>query len=191
MSTRAHESGTLDNRHKLNRDDQSNRHEKRSPEWTGELGREPLPLKGYAALLAIYGTGVASLFGWATKNERTLDDVSFADLAVLAMGSQKLARMASKDRVGTLIRQPFTEYDGTDGALPGEAIESARRDRGQLVQAVGELLCCPYCTTTWAATALFGTYLANRNLGRTVATLLSTVGAADVVQRLYHDVLSH
>ncbi|QDG49482.1 DUF1360 domain-containing protein [Persicimonas caeni] len=185
MTTRAHESGTLDNRN------QANREQKRNPEWTGELGREPLPLKGYAALLSIYGTGVTSIFSWAVRNERTLDKVSYADLVVLAMGSQKLARMASKDRVGTLIRQPFTEYDGTDGALPGEASESARRDRGPLVQAIGELLCCPYCTTTWAATAVFGTYLANRKLGRTLAMFLSTVGMADVVQRLYHDVLSH
>lgn len=185
MTTRAHESGTLDNRSRTNGG------KKRNPEWTGELGREPLPLKGFAALLSVYGAGVAGIFSWAVRNERTLDKVSYADLVVLAMGSQKLARMVSKDRVGTLFRQPFTEYNGTDGALPGEASESARRDRGQLIQAVGELLSCPYCTTTWAATALFGSYLANRKLGRSLAMFLSTVGLADIAQRLYHDVLSH
>ena len=178
MTTQAHKSGTLDNRN-----------QKQNPEWTGELGRDPLPLEGYATLLAVYGTGVASLFTWAARSNRTFDDVTLMDLLVLGVGSHKLARMASKDRVMTVLRQPFTEYDGTDGSLPGEASESARRDRGSLVQAVGELLSCPYCTTTWAGTALFGAYLADNKLGRTLGMFLSTLSLADVAQSVYHDLL--
>ncbi len=180
MTTPVQESGTLDNRDL----------QKRNPEWTGELGREPLPLEGYAALLAVYGAGLAGILAWAARNERTLQDISFTDLLALGVGSHKLARMISKDRVVTVLRQPFTEYDGTDGALPGEASESARRDRGSFVQAVGELLSCPYCTTTWAATALFGTYLADNKLGRTLGSFLSTLSLADMMQSFYHDVIT-
>lgn len=182
MTTQAQESGTLDNR---------NQEQERNPEWTGELGRNPLPLEGYATLLAIYGTGTAGLLAWAARNEHTFDDISLQDLLVLGVGSHKLARMISKDRVGTVLRQPFTEYDGTDGALPGEAKESARRDRGSFIQAVGELLSCPYCMTTWAGTALFGTFLADRKLGRTLGALLSTLSLADMAQSFYHDVISN
>lgn len=160
-----------------------------NPEWTGELGRNPLPLGGYAGLLAAYGASASAVFYWASGKDGLLERVGLIDVAVLALGSHKLARMVSKDRVTTVLRAPFTEYDGTKGALPGEAVESARRDRGTLRQAVGELLSCPYCTTTWAATALFGTYLANRKLGRTLATFLSSVSLAEMMQSVYHDVI--
>lgn len=179
MTTPHYESGTLDNR------DQP-----RSPEWTGERGREPLPLEGYAALLATYSTGVVGLFTWAARSGHTLDAISVSDLLILGVGSQKLARMISKDRISTVLRQPFTEYDGTEGALPGEACESARRDKGSLRHAIGELLCCPYCTTTWAAAGLFGAYLADNKLGRTLGAFLSTVSLAEVMQSTYHKVLS-
>jgi hypothetical protein len=179
MTTHSNESGTLDNQ------DQP-----RNPEWTGERGREPLPLGGYAALLALYGAGVAGLFTWAERSGYTLEDISLSDLLVLSMGSQKLARMASKDRIGTVLRQPFTEYDGTEGALPGEASERARRDKGALRQAIGELLCCPYCTTTWAAAGLFGTYLADHKLGRTLGTFLTTISLAEMVQSVFYNTLS-
>ncbi len=163
--------------------------DQRNPEWTGELGRAPLPLKGYAVLVGAYSVSAASLFVWASETGRLLKRAHPLDLAVLAVGSHKLARMVSKDRVTTVFRRPFTEYNGTTGALPGESVESARKDRGVMRQAIGELLSCPYCTTTWAATALIGTYLANRKLGRTVGTLLATVSLAEMMQSLYHDII--
>ena len=87
-------------------------------------------------------------------------------------------------------RQPFTTYEGTEGALPGEASERARRDKGTLRHAIGELLCCPYCTTTWAAAGLFGTYLADHKLGRTLGTFLTTISLAEMVQSVYYNALS-
>jgi hypothetical protein len=180
MTTQDYESGTLDHRN-----------QPRNPEWTGQQGREPLPLSGYAVLMGVYGAGVAGLFTWAERTGRTLDDISLGDLLILGMGSHKLARMASKDRIGTVLRQPFTEYQGTEGALPGEASECARRDKGQLRQAIGELLCCPYCTTTWAGAALFGAYLRNNKLGRTLGAFLFTISLAEIAQSTYHKVLSH
>lgn len=155
-------------------------------DWkTGVRGREPLPLGGYALLIGLFGAGVGGLMTWALREGRLLESISAADLAVLSIGSQKLARMATKDRVSTVLREPFTNYDGTDGASPGETVESARRDGGALQQAVGELLVCPYCMSTWSATALLGTYLADRKLGRTLGALLTTVSLAEMMQGVY------
>jgi hypothetical protein len=180
MTTQQFESGTLDNRN-----------QPRNSEWTGERGRDPLPLEGYAALMAVYGAGITGLFVWAHRTGHTLEDVALEDLLVLGVGSHKLARMVSKDRIGTLLRQPFTEYDGTESALPGEASESARRDKGALRQAIGELLCCPYCTTTWAAAGLFGAYLVDRRMGRTLSGFLSSISVAELMQATYHKLLSN
>lgn len=160
-----------------------------NPEWTGEQGRRPLPLRGYAMLLGIYATSSVSLFWWAHRRGRLLKRVPLADLGVLAVGSHTLARMASKDRVTTVLRRPFTEYQGTQHAKPGEADERARHDHGPLRQAVGELLTCPFCMTTWATSALFASYLADRRLGRSIAALLSTVSAAEMMQSAYGKVV--
>jgi hypothetical protein len=157
---------------------------------SGERGRDPLPLKGYAALLGLFGVSVGGLFSWAFSRQRLLDKISPVDLALLGIGSHKLARMISRDRVGTVLRQPFTVYDGTEGALPGEANEHARHDRGEYRQAVGELLCCPYCTSTWSATALFGTYLADHRLGRSACVYLCSIALAEVSQKVYQDLLN-
>lgn len=174
------------NPHTSQLDDQVPR---RDPEWTGELGRDVLPKSGYWTLLGLYGAGTASLLYWAARNDCLLEEVNWADLFVLAGGTQKLATTLTKERITTVIRQPFTDYHGTEGALPGETNESIRRDGGNLRQAIGELLCCPYCASTWSATALFGAYMANRRLGRTLGMLLSSVSLAEVAQRMYRKAL--
>lgn len=156
---------------------------------SGERGRAPLPLKGYAALVITFNAGAALFLNWAHRRGKLLDRVSFADITVLALGSQQLGRMVSKDRVTTGFRKPFTRYHGTDGALYGEDEESARRDGGEVRAAVGELLTCPYCSTVWTTSGLFGTYLANRRMGRSIATFLTTVTLANFAQKLYRKVL--
>lgn len=160
-----------------------------NPEWTGERGREPMPLKGYSVLIGAFGATVSGILGYAAGHDDLLDEISLTDIAILGVGSHKLARMATRDRIGTVLRQPFTEYRGTSSALPGEATEDARRDDGELRQAIGELLVCPYCMSTWAAVALFGTYLADRKLGRTAGAFLSVVGIAEMMQSVYRRVV--
>ncbi len=156
---------------------------------SGEQGRAPLPLKGYATLVVTFNAGAALLLNWAYRRDKLLEKVSFADIAVLAMGSQQLGRMVSKDRVTTGFRKPFTRYHGTDGALYGEDKESTRRDGGELRAAIGELLTCPYCSSVWTTGALFGTYLANHRLGRSIGAFLSTVTLTNFAQKLYRRIL--
>lgn len=156
---------------------------------SGDQGRVPLPLKGYTALVLTFSAGITLVFRWASRRDKLLEKVSFADLAVLGVGSQQLGRMVSKDRVSTGFRKPFTHYHGTDGALYGEDRELARRDGGELRAAIGELLTCPYCSSVWTTGALFGTYLTDRRLGRSIGAFLSTVTLANFAQKLYRRVL--
>ena len=156
---------------------------------SGELGRAPLPVRGYAALVGIYNLGGLIALTAALRHRRLLTEVPVADLLILAGGSHQLGRMVSKDRVTTVFRRPFTRYRGTDGALFGEDRESARRDGGQLRAAIGELVTCPYCSSAWTTGALFSLYLAHRPLGRTVAAFLSTISLTNLAHKAYFKLL--
>jgi hypothetical protein len=128
------------------------------PRWTGEQGRSPLPLLGYAVITGTFLLGVGGLLFRLERDGRLLEEVRLADLALLGLGSQQLSRMITRDRVTTVFRAPFTTYAGTRDAAPGEANEVARRSN-TIQQAIGELVTCPFCMATWTTTALFGGYL--------------------------------
>lgn len=152
---------------------------------SGEEDRAGLPLKGYATLAALYGISMASLLGWANKRGKLVKTVSVPDLVVLGLGSQKLARLMTQNRITTFARQPFTTYGGGSGSLPAEVNETARRDGGALRQALGEMMTCPYCASTWTTGSLFGLYLANRRLGRSLGVFLTAATLTDLAQRFY------
>lgn len=171
---------------------QNSQPESKPADWqTGEHGRRPLPLWGYAALIGAYGVSLGGLMSWAKENDLLLEDVPAADAVLLGIGAHRLARMATKDRISTVLRRPFTVYQGTMHALPGEVEEAARRDHGQIRQALGELFTCPYCMSTWSVTALYAAYLADRKLGRTLGALLATVSIADIMQSAYTHAVKH
>jgi BarA-like signal transduction histidine kinase len=153
--------------------------------------RSNLPLKGYATLLGVFGTTFVGLMVWAKKSNRLIKRTSLTDVMILGVGSHKLARILTKDRITTVMRQPFTVYDGSKDALPAEVTEHVRRDGSPMRQALGELVTCPYCASTWSSTAMLATFLADRQLGRTVATFFSMIAVADVGQKVYHDILAH
>ena len=70
------------------------------------------------------------------------------------------------------------------GAGDGEVEEDSRRT-GDLREAVGDLVTCPYCIGVWIATPMwFGMLLAPR-LTKFVAGILVTVTGADFMHRAY------
>lgn len=139
------------------------------------------PLGGYAALMAAYTAASAGGLWVAARRGRLPERLVPADLVLLAVATQRLARVLTKDRVTTVVRAPFTAYQGEGG--PAE-VEEAPRGRG-LRRAIGELLVCPFCIAQWIATALgFGVLFAPR-VTRFVAGVVSAVAAADLLQLLY------
>ncbi|CAN5523294.1 DUF1360 domain-containing protein [soil metagenome] len=139
---------------------------------------EVRPLGSFVGVMGVYSVVTVAL-GLVVRRRRALP-VRFAagDLALMAVATHRVSRLLSKDPVTSPLRAPFTTLEGTTG--PAELKEEVRGTG--LRKAVGELLTCPFCLAQWVATAFaFGLVLAPRAT-RLVASVFTTVAAADVLQ---------
>ena len=103
------------------------------------------------------------------------------DIALLGLGTFKLSRLITKDKVTAFVRAPFTRYEGPAG--PAEVSE---KPRGTGVRhAIGELLVCPYCMGQWVGTALLAAYLRTPRATRAVASVFAVVTVADYLQQAW------
>lgn len=143
---------------------------------------DPKPLGGYAILLLVFNA-LAALIAVAYLNSRRRlpERIPAEDLALLSVGTFKLSRLITKDKVTAAVRAPFTRYEGEAG--PAEVSEEPRGSG--LHRAVGELLVCPYCIGQWVATLLLAGYLWQPRLARTVAALFAVVTGADYLQQAW------
>ena len=139
------------------------------------------PLGGYAVLIAIYGSLAGSL-AWATvKRRRQPPGLSPFDLLMLALATQHVSRLVTKDSITAALRAPFTEFDKPAGE--GEVNESPVG--AGLHKALGELLTCPFCMSQWVATLFVaGRVLAPRVTSAAVSTF-AVARASDYLQLLY------
>jgi hypothetical protein len=79
------------------------------------------------------------------------------------------------------VRAPFTRFE--DDAGPGEVSEAARGHG--LRRAIGELLVCPYCLDLWIGAALTAGLLVAPRATRWLATVLTVLFGADLLQIAY------
>jgi len=92
------------------------------------------------------------------------------DAVLLCAASFKAARALSRERVGSVLRQPFVE---------GNAQVGDERPAGTgLQRAVGELVTCTRCAGVWAAACLITVQTATPRFGRLV-TLGLAAGAGN------------
>jgi hypothetical protein len=103
------------------------------------------------------------------------------DIALLALATQKLSRVITKDKVTAALRAPFTEIEGKGGA--GE-LEERGRGRG-LRRAIGDLITCPFCLGTWIASGFIYGFIFTPRLTRTLASIFAVSGIADFLQQFY------
>ncbi|HEY5194947.1 MAG TPA: DUF1360 domain-containing protein [Solirubrobacteraceae bacterium] len=144
-------------------------------------GERP-PLAGYATLMSVFTSMVGALSWGAWRTGHQLPErIAAGDLVLLAAATHKASRLIAKDRVTSALRAPFASLEGEGG--PGEVEEQARGSGLQL--AIGELLICPYCLGPWVATGLAGGLVLAPRPTRLVASVLSVVFAADVLQIAY------
>lgn len=144
--------------------------------------KEPKPLGGYAILLLVFHALVAVLVALRLRSRKQLPEtIPVQDIALLSVGTFKLSRLITKDKVTAAVRAPFTEYQAPGG--PAEVEEKARGEG--LRRAVGELLVCPYCIGQWVATILLAAYISQPRLTRTAASLMAVVTGADFIQQLW------
>src|ERR1700676_1173705 len=107
-----------------------------------------MPLGNYAGLVALFGASVAAFL--AARKDSLPDRLDLQDLLLLGLATQKLSRVATRSRVGSPLRAPFTKFERSAGK--GE-VEEEPRGTG-LRRTIGELVTCPYCLGTWIASGL-------------------------------------
>jgi hypothetical protein len=137
------------------------------------------PLRGYAGLIVAFAVVVGGFF---TLKKRSLPDhIPLSDLLILGLATQKVSRVVTKSRVTSVVRAPFTEYEGPAGS--GE-VEERPRGRG-LRRAVGELVSCPFCMGTWIAGAGIAGFVSQPRLTRALGSIFAVGSIADFVQQAY------
>jgi Protein of unknown function (DUF1360) len=150
--------------------------------FAGHAPDQHRPLGGYALLTTTYAVLTGAFAAWLHRSGKPVADrVEGKDIVLVAAATHKLSRLIAKDRVTSVVRAPFTEFQGDAG--PGE-VEEAARGRG-LRRAIGELLICPYCLGMWVSTTFtVGLVVAPRVTRWTMATFTALLGA-DLLQMAY------
>ena len=93
------------------------------------------------------------------------------ELTLLAAASFKVARAISRERVGSVVREPFVQGERPVGS-------GARR-------AFGELVTCTRCVGTWAAAGLVATETAAPRFGRVLTLTLAAGAGNDFMQAAF------
>ena len=140
--------------------------------------RQPL---GAHAVLAFTFNGSVLAYALAyRRSRRTLPDrIPVGDLLLLSIGTYRLSRLITKDRVTSFFRAPFARYKGPS-ERPSEVSEEPRGEG--LQRAIGELVTCPYCLSQWVGTGYLLTYLCAPRLARAVASVFAVVAGSDLLQ---------
>jgi hypothetical protein len=140
------------------------------------------PLGGYGVLMGTFLALASGFAAWFRSSGRELPErIAPADLALLTVASHKVSRMITRDRVTSVVRAPFTRFQGDAG--PGEVNEAAR---GQgLRRAIGELLVCPYCLGMWVSAALTGSLLVFPRFTRWLCVVLTSFFGSELLHIAY------
>jgi hypothetical protein len=141
---------------------------------------EAVPLGGYAMLAGVYGAATALAALSLRRSGRPLPSgVPPWDVLVLGTATYKISRLLTKGKVTSFLRAGVTRRQGNAGG--SEVMDEPRRG-GPIRQAVGELLSCPFCASTWVATGLVGGYAAAPRATRLAGAGLSAVVVSDWLQ---------
>lgn len=148
----------------------------------GHSPQQERALGGYAALTGVFTALAGAFVAWFRTSERELPErMEVADLALVTVATHKASRLLAKDRVTSIVRAPFTQFQGDEGQ--GEVAERARGTG--LRRAIGELLICPYCLGMWIAAAFAAGLLVAPRPTRWVAAVLTAVFGSDMLQIAY------
>lgn len=152
------------------------------PPFRGHSPDQERALGGYAALMGVFGALCAGFAAFVRVTGRPLSDRPGAgDVVLVTLATHKASRLIAKDRVTSVIRAPFTEFE--EDAGPSE-VDEAARGRG-LRRAIGELLICPYCLGLWTAAIFTAGLIIAPRATRWIATPLVVVFGADLLQIAY------
>jgi len=150
--------------------------------FRGHSPDQERPLASYGMLTGLFAALWGVFAAWLRSTDRELPErVEASDLALVAIATHKLSRLIAKDRVTSMVRAPFTRFQGDAG--PGE-VDEAARGHG-LRRAIGELLVCPYCLGLWISSASLGGLIVFPRATRWIASVFVAVTGADLLQIAY------
>jgi hypothetical protein len=135
------------------------------------------PYGAYALILGTFAAGIAGTGALARKLDREPQSQSTLDFALLAAASFKAARTLARDRVASVVREPFVEgvAGGGDERPAGDGVR----------RAVGELITCTRCVGTWTAAGLATTQILAPRFGRLLTWSLGAAAANDFLQAAF------
>ena len=137
----------------------------------GARANPPTEPYDYMALNAVFAALLGGVAFAARERTRAGEPLGTRELAVTGMASFALAKVIARERIGTWVREPFVEEEGS-----GEP-----RGRG-IRHAVGELLTCTRCVGAWSALGLVGLRLTSPTTGRVVNDVLAVSAMNDWLQ---------
>jgi hypothetical protein len=143
---------------------------------------EQRPLAGYALLTSIFSASfVGALVAAHRAGHRLPDDISAKDVILTGVATHKLSRLIARDKVTSVVRAPFTRFEGATGHAE---VDETPRGSG-LRLALGELLVCPYCLAQWIAGAFTVGHVAAPRVTRLLTAMWTAHAIADAAQLAY------
>ena len=133
------------------------------------------PYASYLALVALYSGGLMTAGLLSRLLGRTPSTHTALDFALLAAANFKAARTISRDKLGSVVREPFVEGEAYNGEDETPAGDGFRR-------AMGELVTCTRCIGTWTAAGLTSAQLVAPRFGRMLTWSLAASAANDFLQ---------
>lgn len=136
------------------------------------------PYSTYAALVGLFGAGMAGVGAVAGAAGKRPEHLRGLDLVVLSAATFKAARTVSHDEVLSFLREPFVEGRAHEG-------EEKPVETGDARQALGELLTCSRCIGMWAAAGVVGLHTIAPRTGRLLTWSLAASAANDFLQAAF------
>ncbi len=129
----------------------------------------------YGALNAVFGAALTGVIVATRGREEEARSLLGAELVPLTAATFAIAKVISREKIGTWVREPFVD----DPA-------GRKRPRGGSVRkAVGELVTCSRCLGAWTALGLVTLRITHPRTGRTVTAIFATAGFNDFAQAAF------
>src|SRR5688500_13510715 len=142
------------------------------------------PSASYGPLLAAY-LALASALAFAVRRSARhgggLTRPRISDVLLVGLGTFKLSRLVTKEKVLQPVREPFVVE-----TEPAEGSEVNNEPAGTGIRrALGELLTCPFCMSMWIAPVFTAAFTMAPRAARVIASGLAAVVIADASQYAY------
>lgn len=142
------------------------------------------PQGSYAIIIAVFLAAFGAVASSLRRNPKALATTPPGrDIALLGIATFRLSRLLTADRVTSVLRAPVVDEGVGEKQLEGTVQQP--KQQGGLVQATGELITCPWCTSVWAAA--FNVYLLTLfpRIGRLVLLILSSSGISELLDPVF------